>query len=89
MSQEMALTLVQQCLWSAIQIVAPAVLSSLVVGSLVSVFQAATQIQEQSLSFVPKIVALLSALAVTGGWMITQVVEYGRQTLISLPDLAR
>jgi flagellar biosynthetic protein FliQ len=89
MTQVQALSLVQQCLWLAIQIVTPALLAGLAVGSLISVFQAATQIQEQSLSFVPKIAALLGTLALTGGWMLTKLVDYSRQVMLSLPDLMR
>lgn len=85
MSQEQAYTHIQQCLWTATQVVMPVILAALVVGTVISVFQAATQIQEQSLSFVPKVGALLAALAMTGGWMMLRLVEYGRNTLIELP----
>ena len=89
MSQETALGLGQQCLWIAAQIAAPLILSGLIVGSLMSVFQAATQIQEQSLTFVPKILTLLTALSVCGGWMLTRLVEFTRALFLSLPHFAR
>ena len=73
MSQEQAFTYIQQCLWTATQVVMPVILAALVVGTVISVFQAATQIQEQSLSFVPKVGALLAALAMTGGWMMLRL----------------
>ena len=89
MSQETALGLGQQCMWVAAQIAAPLILAGLIVGALVSVFQAATQIQEQSLVFVPKVVTLVAALSVCGGWMMTRLVEFTRSLLLSLPHLVQ
>jgi flagellar biosynthetic protein FliQ len=88
MSQEMAFTYVQQCLGVAAELVAPAILATLSVGTAISVFQAATQIQEQSMSFVPKVGALLGALTVSGGWMILRIVEYSKNIFVGLPGLA-
>jgi flagellar biosynthetic protein FliQ len=87
MSQDAALGLAQQCMWIAAQISGPIILAGLIVGSLVSVFQAATQIQEQSLVFVPKVLTLLAALSVCGGWMMTRMVEFTRSLFLSLPHL--
>lgn len=87
MSQEMAYTYIQQCLAIAAEVVAPVILAALAVGAAVSVFQAATQIQEPSISFVPKVAALLAALAMTGAWMMLRLVEYGRSVLTGLPGL--
>lgn len=87
MSQEQAFAYIQQCLWTTTEVVTPVIMSALAVGSLISIFQAATQIQEQSLSFVPKVAALLAALAMTGSWMILRLVEYGRGLLIGLPGV--
>ena len=64
---------------------APLLLSALVVGLVVSVFQAATQINEATLSFVPKIIAAVLVLAVAGPWMMTTLVEYLRSILLSIP----
>ena len=58
----------------------------LVVGLVVSIFQAATQINESTLSFVPKIVAAVATLAVAGPWMLTTLVEYIQRTLQSIPS---
>jgi flagellar biosynthetic protein FliQ len=60
-------------------------LTVLVVGLLVSIFQAATQINEATLSFVPKIVAAVATLAVAGPWMMTTLVEYLQRTLQAIP----
>jgi flagellar biosynthesis protein FliQ len=89
MSQETVLGLGQQCMWLAAQIAAPLILTGLTVGVLVSVFQAATQIQEQSLVFVPKVLTLLAALSLCGGWMMTRLVDYTQSLFLSLPQLIR
>ena len=89
MSQEAALALGQQCIWLAAQIAAPVILAGMAVGVLVSVFQAATQIQEQSLVFVPKVVTLVGVLALCGGWMMTKMVDFTRTLFLSLPNLIR
>lgn len=89
MTTEAAVALGQQALWIAAQMAAPVILAGLVVGVVISVFQAATQIQEQSLLFVPKALALMAALGFCGGWMITRVVEFARALMLSLPHLVR
>jgi flagellar biosynthetic protein FliQ len=62
-------------------------LAVLGVGLLVSIFQAATQIHEQTLSFVPKIVAAVAVLMFAGPWMLTTLVEYVQRTLTSIPTV--
>jgi flagellar biosynthetic protein FliQ len=89
MTAQTALGLSQQALWIAVKIAGPVIAAGLVVGVIVSVFQAATQIQEQTLLFVPKVLALLGALALLGGWMMTHLVEFARHLFMALPDLAR
>ena len=64
---------------------APVLLAVLLVGLVVSVFQAATQINEATLSFVPKIVAAVAVLAFAGPWMMTTLVEYLQRTLQAIP----
>jgi len=58
-----------------------------VVGLVVSIFQAATQINEQTLSFVPKILAAVAVLGIAGPWMMTSLVEYLRRMLLSIPGV--
>ncbi len=77
----------QQGLLMLLMISAPVLLTVLVVGLVVSVFQAATQINEATLSFVPKVVAAVAVLAVAGPWMLTMLVDYIRQTLQSIPSM--
>jgi flagellar biosynthetic protein FliQ len=76
----------QQGLLLLLMVSAPVLLAVLVIGLLVSVFQAATQINEATLSFVPKIVGAVAVLAVAGPWMMTTLVEYLQRTLQSIPS---
>ena len=76
----------QQGLWMLLLVSAPVLLVVLVVGLVVSVFQAATQINEATLSFVPKIIAAVVVLAVAGPWMMTTLVEYLQRTLQAIPS---
>ena len=64
---------------------APVLLTALVVGLIVSVLQAVTQVQEQMLSFVPKILAMLLAIAIVGPWMLAKLVEFGTEMFGTLP----
>ena len=70
-----------------LMVAAPVLLTILAVGLLVSIFQAATQIHEATLSFVPKVVAAVAVLAVAGPWMLTTLVEYLQRTLESIPSV--
>ena len=65
----------------------PIVLVVLAVGLVVSILQAATQIHEQTLSFVPKLLAAVATLAVAGSWMISKLVEYIQQVLQAIPTV--
>ena len=64
---------------------APLLLVVLMVGLVVSIFQAATQINEATLSFVPKVVAAVAVLAIAGPWMLSTLVEYLQRTLLAIP----
>ena len=77
----------QQSLYTLLMVAAPVLLTVLAVGLVVSVFQAATQIHEQTLSFVPKIIAAVAVLAIAGPWMLTSLVEYLQRTLQSIPTV--
>ena len=89
MGQDHAFGLVQQCLVVAAQIALPPLLAALTVGVLVSIFQATTQIQEQSMVFVPKVAILMIVLMTCGGWMLVRAVEFARAALLTLPTVAR
>ena len=85
LDSQQAFHLGQQGLYILLLVSAPLLLTVLVVGLLVSVFQAATQINESTLSFVPKVVAAVAVLAITGPWMLTMLVEYIQRTLLAIP----
>ncbi|GCL65004.1 flagellar biosynthesis protein FliQ [Pseudaquabacterium pictum] len=85
MDSQQAFHLGQQGLYMLLLVSAPILLAVLVVGLVVSVFQAATQINETTLSFVPKVVAAVAVLAVAGPWMLTMLVEYIQRTLLAIP----
>jgi flagellar biosynthetic protein FliQ len=85
MDAQQVLSIGQQALWMLLMISAPVLIVVLVVGLLVSIFQAATQINEQTLSFVPKIIAAVAVLVFAGPWMMTSLVEFLQRTLQSIP----
>jgi len=85
MDAQYVFTFAQQGLWMLLMVSAPVLLTVLAVGLVVSVFQAATQINEATLSFVPKVLAALIVMALTGPWMITTLVEYLQRTLKAIP----
>jgi flagellar biosynthesis protein FliQ len=86
MDAQQVLTAGQQGLTILLMVSAPVLGVILVVGLLVSIFQAATQINEATLSFVPKVVAAVVVLAIAGPWMLTTLVEYIQRTLMALPS---
>ena len=86
MTPQTVLTLTQQAVWITALVSAPLLLTALVVGLVVSIFQAATQIHEATLSFVPKIVGAVAVLAIAGPWMLTTLVEYLQRTLQAIPS---
>ncbi len=87
MTPESVMTIGHQALEITIMVAAPVLLAGLAVGLLVSVFQAATQINEMTLSFIPKLLAMLAAMAIAGPWMLQVMVDYLRRLLESLPSL--
>jgi flagellar biosynthesis protein FliQ len=85
MNSQTVLTIGQQALQMTLMISAPLLLTALIVGLFVSVLQAATQINEMTLSFIPKLLALFAALVIAGPWMLSTFVEYMRQLIESIP----
>jgi flagellar biosynthetic protein FliQ len=77
----------QQGLHLLLMVSAPLLLTVLCVGLLVSIFQAATQLNEATLSFVPKILAATVVLGLTGPWMISSIVDYLQRTLQTIPSV--
>ena len=85
MDAQQVLSAGQHGLWMLLMVSAPVLLTILAVGLIVSIFQAATQINEATLSFVPKVVAAAAVLAVAGPWMLSTLVEYLQATLQAIP----
>jgi len=79
------ITLGQQALYTMLMVAAPMLIAALVVGLIVSVLQAATQINEMTLSFIPKLIAMMAALVIAGPWMITFFVDYMRRMFEAIP----
>ncbi|GIO83830.1 flagellar biosynthetic protein FliQ [Paenibacillus faecis] len=76
MSSEFIIGLAGQAVYTVLKVSAPMLVIGLVVGLIISIFQATTQIQEQTLAFVPKIVAVLLALLMFGPWILTTLVDF-------------
>ena len=89
MTEQFAIDVAQNAFMIALQVGGPFLAVSLAVGMLVSVFQAVTQINEQSLSFVPKVLVIAGAMAVLGPWMAQTLISYMISTFNALPQLAR
>jgi flagellar biosynthesis protein FliQ len=87
MDSQLVFTLGQQGLYTLLMVSAPVLMAVMAVGLLISIFQAATQIHEATLTFVPKVLAAVAVLAVTGPWMVTTLVEYIQRTLQSIPSM--
>lgn len=89
MSQEMVINLVQDAVMTVILIAAPPLLIGLTVGVLVSVFQAVTSIQEPTMAFVPKIIAVFLSLIIFGHFMLGTAIEYVEQLFSTIPVVIR
>lgn len=84
MSQEFVISVAERAITVILLVSGPLLLIALITGLLVSIFQATTQIQEQTLSFVPKIVAVLVAIVFFGPWMLMHVTSYAREIFQNL-----
>ena len=87
MTPETVMTIAQRALEITMLLAAPLLLVALVVGLLVGVFQAATQINEMTLSFIPKLLAMAAAIVIAGPWMLKLIVSYTRELFESIPGL--
>jgi flagellar biosynthetic protein FliQ len=87
MSPETVMTLGSRALEITLMLAAPMLLVALVTGLIVGAFQAATQINEMTLSFIPKLIAISVALMIAGPWMLKVLVGYTRELFESIPSL--
>ena len=89
MTEQTVIDLGLNAIWIACLISAPALIAILITGLIVSVLQAATQINEQTLSFIPKIIVMTVALAVTGPWILETTIEFTIGIFNKLPFISR
>lgn len=87
MTPDTVINLAEQSIYTIMIISAPMLLIALAVGLLVSVFQAMTQIQEQTLAFIPKILAVFISIVLFGPWMLTMLLDFTRDLFQNLPSL--
>jgi flagellar biosynthetic protein FliQ len=87
MNAQIVLTMGQEALLMLLMVSAPVLGVALVVGLLVSLFQAVTQIHEATLAFVPKLIAVIAVFAIAGPWMLTMLVEYLKRTMEAIPSM--
>lgn len=84
MSSEFVISIAEKAVYTTLMVCGPLLLLALVIGLIVSIFQATTQIQEQTLAFVPKIVAVMVGLIFFGPWMLSTLISYAAQILGNL-----
>lgn len=87
MTQDVVISLAMDAMQLAFKVAMPLLLAGLVVGLIVSVFQAVTQIQEQTLAFIPKIIAIAAVVVIMGPWMLGQVLSYTTELYTGIPGL--
>lgn len=87
MTAETIVSIGQQALWVTALLAAPMLLSALAAGLVIGMFQAATQINEMTLSFIPKLLVLAAALFLGGRWMLSVIVGYTESLIRSIPSL--
>jgi len=87
MTPEMVLDIGQEALWVTALLAAPLLLSALAVGLVVGMVQAATQIQEMTLTFIPKLIVLALALTIAGPWMLGLITDFSTNLIERIPEL--
>ncbi len=87
MTPETVMTMGRTAMEVTLMVSAPLLLVALIIGLIISIFQAATQINEATLSFIPKLVGIFIALVVAGPWMLSTMLDYMRQVFTGIPGL--
>jgi len=87
MTPETIMTIGQRALEITMLLAAPLLLAALIIGLLVGVFQAATQINEMTLSFIPKVIGMGATMVIAGPWMLKTIISYTRELFESIPGL--
>lgn len=89
MGEEVFLSVMERSIWVTAQVLAPLLLISSTVGVLVGLFQTVTQINEMTLTFIPKIVVVALVLLILGPWMLHVLMDYASELILNIPDLIR
>jgi flagellar biosynthetic protein FliQ len=89
MEADRALNLLDDMLWQALMVAAPMLVATLAIGVVISVLQVATQIQEATLSYVPKLLVAAGLLIVVGPWMMTRMTDFARGLYLAIPALVQ
>jgi flagellar biosynthetic protein FliQ len=89
MTPESVMSLGRQAMEVTLMIASPMLLTSLIVGLLVSIFQAATQINEATLSFIPKLVGVFAVLIISGPWVLSVIVDYMHKMFSGIPGMVQ
>lgn len=87
MTPEAVMSLGYQAMKVSLMLAAPLLLAALITGLLISIFQAATQINEMTLSFIPKLLAVMATMVIAGPWMLSVILDYMRQLFSGIPHL--
>ncbi|MCX6130957.1 MAG: flagellar biosynthesis protein FliQ [Proteobacteria bacterium] len=89
MTEQAILDIGWNTIWLAMKVASPALIATLVMGLLVSIFQAATQINEQTLSFIPKVLAMSAAMVVCGPWVLRLLMNFTINLIRDIPNIVR
>lgn len=87
MSNDLAIYLSKQLLWQALLISSPVIIAALLCGLLISILQVVTQIQDSTISVVPKILVVVLMLMLCGGWMLHSLVDFAKNIIINIPKV--
>mgnify|MGYP002648977597 CR=1 FL=1 len=85
MTESVVIDIARETIWTAVESSAPLLLISLIIGLIISIFQTITSIQEQTLTFVPKFLAIMLILVLAGGWIMNNVVELFSDLMANIP----
>lgn len=89
MTEDIVLSLGRDAIWTTVALAAPLLISSLVVGLIVSIFQAVTQINEATLTFIPKMLTIVVVMVILAPWMTQMITAYTTELFTSLPNYVR
>lgn len=89
MTSDLAFGLSKQMLWTAVLVAGPVITATMVIGLIISILQVVTQIQEMTLTFIPKLIVVFVLIVALGPWMLSQLVEFATTIMTNIPDYVR